>query len=236
MTNIARLIELFNDQYRQITREIESLHETRNNINSQIINLSNQIIQPTQQIPTTQQMPTTQPNPRTTQSNPLTNSASRFYLYTYPSQPLTNFFNSVPILPSQRQINNATRNLLYRDITNPLNTACPISLETFNSESSVTQIIYCNHIFNPTSLDTWFYSSCKCPVCRHDIRDITIHQETEEHEETKEEDTLEETKEDIPTLSSQIMQSVNDILLEQTEFDSSFNSLLYQTLFRNNYN
>ena len=81
-----------------------------------------------------------------------------------------NFFDPVLIYPTASQIENATRCVLYRDIVTPINTRCPISLETFNDSDTVTIIRHCGHIFNSDELNNWFRSNCRCPMCRYDIR------------------------------------------------------------------
>ena len=84
---------------------------------------------------------------------------------------LNSFLQPVNIRPTQAQIENATINVIYRDIINPINVRCPISLETFTETSNVTMIKHCKHIFNTQNIMSWFNSNCKCPVCRYDIRD-----------------------------------------------------------------
>jgi hypothetical protein len=84
---------------------------------------------------------------------------------------MNSFFQPVTIRPTLIQIENATFNVTYGDIVNPINTSCPISLETFLETSEVTMIKHCKHIFNRQNLMSWFNSNCKCPVCRYDIRD-----------------------------------------------------------------
>jgi hypothetical protein len=86
---------------------------------------------------------------------------------------LQRFFQPVEIFPTQTQIENATRNVRYCDILNPINRSCPISLENFSDSDNVTVIRYCGHIFNRQQLNTWFRSNCRCPVCRYDIRNYT---------------------------------------------------------------
>ena len=80
------------------------------------------------------------------------------------------FMEPVPVYPSQEQIENATSTLLYREIENPLNHSCPISLEPFHENDSVTMIKYCGHIFKPTEIQSWFQNNVRCPICRYDIR------------------------------------------------------------------
>lgn len=83
------------------------------------------------------------------------------------------FFDPVPIVPTLNQIQSATLNTTFVNIVNPQNTVCSFSLETFQPDTSVTQIIYCGHIFNPISLSRWFEQSSRCPLCRFDIRNYT---------------------------------------------------------------
>jgi hypothetical protein len=80
------------------------------------------------------------------------------------------FFDPVLIYPTASQIETATRRVLYRDIVTPINTRCPISLETFNDSDTVTIIRQCGHIFNSDELNNWFTTNCRCPICRYDIR------------------------------------------------------------------
>ena len=84
---------------------------------------------------------------------------------------MINFSSNVPIIPSRLQILNATREVQFGDIENPINTSCPISLESFQSSDTVTQILHCGHNFNTRQLNTWFQTNVRCPMCRYDIRD-----------------------------------------------------------------
>jgi len=81
------------------------------------------------------------------------------------------FYDNVPVYPSAEQIRNGTRRVLYSNIVEPLNNSCPITLERFEQNNEVLQIIGCNHIFNPHSLQHWFQNNVRCPVCRYDIRE-----------------------------------------------------------------
>ena len=83
---------------------------------------------------------------------------------------MQNFFQPIEIYPTQTQIESATRHVRYNDIITPINTSCPISLESFNDNDMVTVIRHCGHIFKSDQLNTWFRSNCRCPVCRYDIR------------------------------------------------------------------
>jgi len=85
---------------------------------------------------------------------------------------LHDFLNDVNVFPTREQISAASRNVRYGDIIRPINTSCPISLDSFNDDSRVTMIRHCGHIFNTTDFNSWFSMNCKCPVCRYDIRNI----------------------------------------------------------------
>jgi len=84
---------------------------------------------------------------------------------------LSNFLNtSVIIRPTNEQIQNASRIIRFGDISNPLSETCPISLERFNNEDMVRQILHCGHIFCQNQFQEWFNNNVRCPVCRYDIR------------------------------------------------------------------
>ena len=81
------------------------------------------------------------------------------------------FYDAVQVVPTQLQIDNATRNINYSEIESPTNNSCPITLERFESNSPVTQILHCGHIFSNTGLNSWLRTNVRCPVCRYDIRE-----------------------------------------------------------------
>jgi Ring finger domain len=83
---------------------------------------------------------------------------------------LQRFYENVPISATQNEISQSTTTSLYNGIITPLNTSCPITLETFNDNDMVTQIIGCGHVFDPSGINIWFQSNVRCPVCRYDIR------------------------------------------------------------------
>ena len=84
---------------------------------------------------------------------------------------LTNFLNtSVPIRPTTEDIQNASRIVRYGDIQSPLSESCPISLDEFNNDDLVRQLLPCRHIFHQPQFQEWFENNVMCPVCRYDIR------------------------------------------------------------------
>lgn len=83
------------------------------------------------------------------------------------------FLTPIIVRPTQQQIERATEVIRYGDITNPPNSTCPITLNHFQDNVSVTRIMYCGHIFSENSLDNWFRENVRCPMCRYDIRNYT---------------------------------------------------------------
>jgi len=95
---------------------------------------------------------------------------------------------NVPVVASQDVITRNTRLVRFDEVVNPLNYDCPISLERFQDNNMLTQIIGCSHLFCTSEITRWFRTNVHCPVCRYDIRDIdNIIQEEETKEEEEEE-------------------------------------------------
>lgn len=194
----------------------------------------------------------------------------RYFVYNIPSRATTtqtstsdynsisgllrSFYDRVPVAPTQDILNTSTRVCQFSDILNPLNSSCPITLDRFENNSSVTLLLGCNHIFTPTSINSWFRSNVLCPVCRHDIRtpitnnvappnnDNTNNDDINEdddynhdygYEESKEErEELEETKEDVPqpinnnySNSSTSFNERNSNRNNRNNIDESYNAL-----------
>ena len=78
--------------------------------------------------------------------------------------------NNIRGIPTSNEVRNSTQTVRYQSISNPINTECPITHDTFQANSLVTQILHCGHIFSPDSISRWFERDHRCPVCRHDIR------------------------------------------------------------------
>ena len=129
---------------------------------------------------------------------------------------LRSFYERNIVAPTREQINNSTRILCFSDIENPLNNSCPVTLDRFESDSSVTQIIHCRHIFTPSGIDSWLQNNVRCPVCRYDIREYVptrsntpaqpapfASESDEVSEESKDETTREESKSDSENASQE---------------------------------
>jgi hypothetical protein len=83
-------------------------------------------------------------------------------------QDFTDMLRDVLISPTQSEINNATE--LIQFSSSDVHNMCPITLDRFIENENVCRIKNCGHIFKIGSLNEWFRSSVKCPVCRYDIR------------------------------------------------------------------
>ena len=78
---------------------------------------------------------------------------------------------NVVVRPSEEQIRNATRAIIYSpNNANITNNSCPITLEPFEEQQMLTQIIYCGHVFSQDGINRWFENNVRCPICRYDIR------------------------------------------------------------------
>lgn len=86
-----------------------------------------------------------------------------------------NFFDRVPVSPSQQQIENATSIVRFSEIETPPYANCPITLDAFDVNSNVTQILHCGHIFDIVAIQSWFREHTHCPVCRYDVRNYVRH-------------------------------------------------------------
>jgi hypothetical protein len=163
------LTRMYDENSRQIAELTHSLQV--------LIESNNEIRQTISQLPPP---PTNQPPP---QQATLTQQSLRYLLPRRARNTVTNntsypleeiieyFFQPIQIYPSQLQIENATRNVRYCDISRPINTQCPIAMEDFGDNDMVTVIRQCGHIFFTNHIMNWFRSNCHCPVCRYDIRE-----------------------------------------------------------------
>ena len=76
-----------------------------------------------------------------------------------------NFFDPVPIVPTPAQIDAAVE----RHVGVPSETTCSICQESVNC---ATRIRHCGHCFHEACIREWFTQNPRCPMCRHDIRDL----------------------------------------------------------------
>jgi hypothetical protein len=79
---------------------------------------------------------------------------------------LRNFLDPVVVVPSSEQIQAATENHIQMT-----DTTCAICQETV---SCATRIRHCGHCFHSQCIHEWFTMNTRCPICRHDIRDLRL--------------------------------------------------------------
>lgn len=147
-----------------------------------------------------------------------------------------NLYSNAIVRPTNRQILDGTRNIIFSQIQEPLNTRCPISLEPFDANNEVTQILGCGHVFHPTNLSSWFERNVRCPVCRFDIREQP---ERNTSEESKDETILEEPPErnTIPTTDMSNNVLMNDLTnLTETILNQFLNPINNPSVSLNNEN
>jgi hypothetical protein len=135
------------------------------------------------------------------------------------SRIIQRFFEPIEVYPTPSQIEAATRMVRYSDIVSPNNIACPISLENFNDNETVSVIRFCGHIFKPEELNTWFQTNCRCPVCRYDIRNFNSNSR----------ETVEPNDDSINNQSIN-NQSINNSAQSNTERNNIDINNLYSTL------
>jgi len=169
------LLDYYLNLYNQTIRQIDLLHISLDEIRHNMDIISG-ILPP--QPPQLQQ-------PRHRNRQPTTSSTNAAYFEYYIPQTndsdinsLLNLFQSLSATtPTDSSANNVldlmptvTRTLSYSNITNPVNTQCPILLENFTPSSEVIQILGCEHNFTPVGITAWFRRNSRCPICRYDVR------------------------------------------------------------------
>lgn len=79
-------------------------------------------------------------------------------------------FQDVVVRPSTEQIDHATELIEYRPNLQLSNLRCPITLDEFQEGDIIRRIRHCGHSFKSQSLENWFQTNVRCPICRYDIR------------------------------------------------------------------
>ena len=139
----------------------------------------------------------------------------------------------VTVAPTSQQIMNATTIDFFRNIMNPINSICPITQQPFNLGDPVLRINHCGHIFTLTSIQEWFTNNVRCPVCRHDIREITsLHDNlsnspinipnNSDNNNSDNNNSISETRENITNSLSNLTDNFN--LNESTEINTAVSS------------
>lgn len=102
--------------------------------------------------------------------------------YQIPRRRLTlqEFINSTlnsgnPRIPAQEnEIMQQTSIVSFEDLSGSNTSSCPISLTRFDASSNILRINGCGHVFDSDSLMRWFREDSRCPLCRYNISQNTI--------------------------------------------------------------
>ena len=164
-----RVYVMYVNQYDLISNQIDSLYEMLYDIRANITdlqtnnnNVNNINMRNIYNYPNIISHNNTNTRNTTTGLSQIERFVSNFLI-----TPITNNNN---LRPTTEQINNASRLVRYDFIENPSSERCSISLQEFNNDDQVRQILYCGHIFHENSLQEWFTRNTVCPLCRYDIR------------------------------------------------------------------
>ena len=77
---------------------------------------------------------------------------------------MRNFLDPVPVIPTAEQIEAATETHI-----GTTDTVCAICQENV---TCATRIRACGHCFHGQCIAEWFTMNTRCPICRHDVRDL----------------------------------------------------------------
>lgn len=85
------------------------------------------------------------------------------------SQLPRSFLDPVPVAPTAAQIQASST---IRTLDADMEDNCSICQDAMRSGEAIRKITQCNHTFHRSCIDTWFVRNVRCPVCRHDIREV----------------------------------------------------------------
>lgn len=77
---------------------------------------------------------------------------------------MRNFLDPVAVVPTRDQITAATEN--HVGVTDQTCAICQ------DAVTCATRIRACGHCFHSQCIQEWFSMNTRCPICRHDIRDL----------------------------------------------------------------
>jgi hypothetical protein len=239
------LIDILNTMYNDNLNQIQNLTSSNNEIRNLIIRLLNNNNHNNQRGSSRSNRQRTN-NYRDLRNNTSTNPL--LFEYIFELQPYTSasnedntnafnrlfqrFLEPIEVYPTSTQIEAATRVARYGDILSPLNRSCPISLENFNDDDTVSIIRFCGHTFNRDELNRWFATNCRCPVCRYDIRSYNSNSNSTVNDSTPTPPPR-ETRTNTSALSQNAEELLNYILDPSGNINSETTNIIQNML--NNY-
>jgi hypothetical protein len=88
-------------------------------------------------------------------------------------QPTAAAMEPVIVRPTAQQIDTGTT----LEILDADEEDCAICQDIMLAEDEVRTITACDHRFHKNCIDTWFQRNVRCPVCRHDVREVAVSEE-----------------------------------------------------------
>ena len=167
LNNQLRNIDLMYNEVKETREIIDYIMRVHDRPNRELYTTSIPIQIP----PPTLTIPPIQPQQQQQDSRESNNSLIDYsYIMDFVIPRIQTEYEDVNVVAQTSEIVRNTSQILFSDIVNPLNASCPIHLYRFESDSPVTQIIGCGHIFDRNGINNWFQRNVRCPVCRYDIR------------------------------------------------------------------
>lgn len=155
-TQLTRLHEEVNAIHEQSNRILPIMNELRYNMQS--------IYADARQLQQWRSTHTMQSNYATQYTTSFATASSNYASPIAPHSILADLMLDIDLMATD------TTTMRFSDIVNPLNTECPISLEPFTPNSTITQINRCGHNFVHSELQQWFQINTRCPTCRTELR------------------------------------------------------------------
>ena len=146
-------------------------------------------------------------------------------------------YNNLTSQSNSDIITNTTRLITYSEIENPLNDRCPILHEIFQENEEVRQIIPCGHIFSNNELIRWLERNLHCPVCRFNLREVTLRVSNENeaipnNASSNDASANEATVNDENANNANTLENALNRIRYDIRYDISGNYLLFETYHR----
>ena len=195
LSTIRDIMRMFNDNIQIYQLNMRAYIDSVNFVLHNIINMP----ETTRRANHINLPPPPPPSTSTNRTSPRTMHQSLSYLL-FPG--IGTQFQDVVVRPSTEQIERATELIEYRPNLQLTNLRCPITLDEFQEGDIIRRIRHCGHAFKRQSIENWFETNVRCPICRYDIRTYQSSDRNTSNEEIIEEMEEMEDIEDIEDASN----------------------------------
>lgn len=178
MYDYNRNMSSYQNNMRDIINTIQSIHYVstpnhmpvpRNHIYQNDASSSQNPMQSNSSLQNPMQSNSSSQNPQDISGNPLLQDLSTNPLFSYFFYPHTSSdINASADASNNAIIQRATRTILYDPSATEI-VNCPISLDDFVRDESITEILPCRHLFRTSYLMTWLNRDMRCPSCRYNL-------------------------------------------------------------------